>query len=84
MDDNVHSAETLLDRIDLDQDVSQIVQTISSILNAPDYQQLFSTFLVDATQPPPGNALKFVDALDKARLPSSNLFLSHTSHSSRL
>jgi len=67
-DDNAPSAAALLDRIDLlSRDDSQIVQTISSILSAPDYHELFSSFQADATQQrAPERATKFVNALDKA------------------
>lgn len=78
MNDKTPSAAALLDRIDLPgQDSSQIVRTISSIFNAPDYHQLLSTFQGDATRPPPENAIKFVNALDKACFLSSNRLLSH-------
>lgn len=72
MNDN-HSvgAAALLDRIDLTRDDSQIVRTISSMLKAPDYPQLISSFHGENTQHPPEKALKFVNALDKARIPSS-------------
>lgn len=71
MGDNTPTAAALLDRIDLGRDDSQIVLTISSMLNAPDYHQLFTSFQGDATQPPPEKATKFVNALDKARFSSS-------------
>ena len=67
MSDNSPSAASLLDRIDLARDDSQIVRTISSILKASDYPQLVSTFQTEITQPPPEKAVKFVNALDKAR-----------------
>lgn len=66
MDDNHVSAATLLDNIDLARDDPKIIQTISSILKAPDYHQLFSTFRGDDGQPPSEKAVKFVNALDKA------------------
>lgn len=66
MNDNAPSAAALLDHIDLRRDDSQIVQTISSILNAPDYHQLLSSFQGDGVQPAPTTGLKFVNALDKA------------------
>jgi len=65
MSDNNVSAATLLDRIDLARDDPQIVQTISSMLNAHDYPQLFSTFHGEDPQSPPEKAVKFVNALDK-------------------
>lgn len=71
MSDNSPSAASLLDRIDLARDDSQIVRTISSILKASDYPQLVSTFQTEITQPPPEKAVKFVNALDKARFQSS-------------
>ena len=66
MDYNHGSAATLLDNMDLARDDPKIIQTISSILKAPDYPQLFSTFRGDDAQPPPEKAVKFVNALDKA------------------
>ena len=63
------SAVALLDRIDLARDDSQIVRTISSMLKAPDYPQLISSFHGENTQPPPEKAVKFVNALDKACVP---------------
>lgn len=65
MNDAAPSAAALLDRIDLSQDNSQIARAISSILNAPDYHQLFSTFQGDPIEQPPEKAAKFVNALDK-------------------
>lgn len=71
------SAVALLDRIDLARDDSQIVRTISSMLKAPDYPQLFSSFHGENTQPPPEKAVKFVNALDKARVPPSPFPVRH-------
>lgn len=68
MNDSAPSAAALLDLIDLRRDDSQIVQTIFSILNAPDYHQLLSSFQGDGTQPAPTTAIKLVNALDKARV----------------
>lgn len=73
-DDQVGTA-ALLDSIDLARDEPQIVQTLSSMLKAPDYPQLFSSFHGEDGQPPPEKAVKFVDALDKARVPSPPLRL---------
>lgn len=69
MSDSNVSAVALLDRIDLARDDTQIVRTISSMLKAPDYPQLISTFHGENTHPPPEKAVKFVNALDKARVP---------------
>ena len=67
MSDDHVSAATLLDQIDLTQDDPQIVRTLFSILKAPDYSQLFSTFHSGDEQfPLNNNAVKFVNALDKA------------------
>ena len=65
MSDDQVSAATLLDQIDLTQDDPQIVRTVFSILNAPDYSQLFATFHSEDPQNPPANAVKFVNTLDK-------------------
>lgn len=70
MNDNSIGAAALLDRIDLARDDSQIVRTISSMLKATDYPQLVSSFHGENTQHPPERALKFVNALDKAWIPS--------------
>ena len=70
MNDNHVSAATLLDGIDLARDDPQIVQTILSILAADDYPQLFSTFHGEDPQSPPEKAVKFVNALNKACVPS--------------
>lgn len=70
MNNNNIGAAALLDRIDLARDDSQIVRTISSMLKAPDYPQLISSFHGENIQHPPENALKFVNALDKAWIPS--------------
>ena len=77
MNDNHVSAATLLDRIDLARDDPQIVRTISSVLKAPDYPQLFSTFHGEEAQPPPENAVKFVNALDKACVSSPQRLVCH-------
>jgi len=77
MGDNNVSAATLLDSIDLAWDDSQIARTILSMLKAPDYNQLLST--LKDTQPPPENAVKFVNALDKVCDPSLP-YLSLTFH----
>ena len=66
MNDSHVSAATLLDGVDLARDDPQIVQTIVSILKAPDYPQLFSTFHGEDPQSPPEKAVKFVNALNKA------------------
>lgn len=66
-------AAALLDRIDLLRDDPQIIQTtISSMFDAPDYHRLLSSFQGGTTQPPPKRAIKFVNALHKARVPWSN------------
>ena len=44
MNDDHISAAALLDCMDLARDDPQIVQTLSSMLKAPDYPQLFSSF----------------------------------------
>jgi hypothetical protein len=69
MDDDRTSAETLLNGIDLTRDDPQIVQTVFSLLKASDYPQLFTTFQGEGTQSSPENAVKFVNALDKACVP---------------
>ena len=66
MDDNNVSAATLLDNIDLARDDPKIVQTIFSMFETPDYPQLLSRIYDDDSQPPPEQAVKFVNALDKA------------------
>ena len=66
MDDNNVSAATLLDSIDLARDDPKIVQTIFSMFETPDYPQLLSRIYDDDSQPPPEQAVKFVNALDKA------------------
>lgn len=66
---------TLFDSIDLARDDPQIVQTLSSMLKAPDYPQIFSSFHGEDGQPPSEGAVKFMDALDKARVPSPPLRL---------
>ena len=76
MSDSNVSAAALLDRIDLARDGSQIVRTISSMLKAPDYSQLISSFHGEDTHPPPETAVKFVNALDKACVSSPCLVLS--------
>jgi len=52
--------------MDLAQDDPQIVQTLSSILKALDYPQLLSSFHAE-------KVVKFVNALDKAHVPSPPL-----------
>ena len=67
------SAAALLDSIDLGRDDSKIVQTISSLLEAPDYQEFLSSFQnVEATRHPSEKATKLVNALEKARVSSYN------------
>lgn len=77
MNDNHVNASTLLDRIDLTQDDPQIVRTISSMLKAPDYPQLCLTFRSEDAQHPPEQAVKFVNALDKACAPSPPCLVFH-------
>lgn len=75
MNDDHISAAALLDCMDLAWDDPQIVQTLSSMLKAPDYPQLFSSFRGEDGQSPPEKAVKFVDALDKACVTSPPLCL---------
>jgi len=68
-DENV-GAVALLESIDLAEDDPRILQTILSMLRAPDYPRLISGFHDEDTQSPPEDAIKFVNALDKACVPS--------------